>query len=346
MRELIAEPQSYLALQDKIVGDKALKIALVMHSKPDGDAMGSALAMMHYLRHFGHLVEVVVPSDIGEFLAWLPGIEHSILYTKHRDQCNNVLREAELIFCLDFSQMQRVEYMEQAMMKTTAPICMLDHHIGPQGFDNYRLWREEASATAELVYEFITTISPQYQLSTDVATCIYTGLMTDTGSFRFSSVSPAVHEIVASLLRTGMDHTIVHQSIYDTFNENRLRFFGHCFKEKMVIMPEFRTAYIYVSLAELKEYSITTGDTEGLVNYPLSLTGIIFVGLIIERDGIVKVSMRSKGEFPANEFAGKYFNGGGHYNAAGGSYKPNLEEAVEVFVNGVNEYADLLKIVE
>lgn len=319
------------------------RIAITTHSKPDGDAMGSGLAMYHYLKALGHQVSFVLPSDYGHYLAWMPGVENVLTYTHHRDAVHQALNSAELMFCLDFSAYGRVEYMESALRKVHVPLIMIDHHLHPESWAAYSLWNSQAAATAELVYYFIRYISPDFTLTPEIAICIYTGIMTDTGSFRFGSVRPAVHRVVAELLETGMDHTQVHERINDTFTGHRLQFFGHCLKEKLVVMPEYHAAYIYVSREELMKYGISTGDTEGLVQYPMSIEGVRFGALIVEREGVVKISLRSKGNFSARDIAERYFQGGGHFNAAGGRYKPDLAEAVQVFIRSVEESANLLR---
>jgi phosphoesterase RecJ-like protein len=195
------------------------------------------------------------------------------------------------------------------------------------------------------VYDFIEYLGDAALVNKTIGTAIYTGILTDSGSFRFPNVTAHVHIIVAALLTAGVDHSRIHSNIYDTFTEKRLRFFGHCIKEKMVVLHDFRSAYISVNKEELKTYGIITGDTEGLVNFPMGINDVNFVGLIVEREGIIKLSLRSKGNFPANEFAAKYFNGGGHFNAAGGNFRGSLEEAVNIFLNGLNEYKSLLNTV-
>jgi bifunctional oligoribonuclease and PAP phosphatase NrnA len=318
------------------------KIFITTHSKPDGDALGSSLAMFHYLLKKGHEPTVVSPSDYGVYLHWLPGNPSVLCLPESKEKVLKHLAEAELIFCLDFNNYQRTEYLSDALRKATAPKVMIDHHLEPEGFDVFRLWTPDACATAELIYRFMEMMGDIDLLDKNIATCIYTGLITDSGSFRYPNVTADVHRIVAGLMDAGLEHSQVHTHIFDTFTEKRLRFFGLCIKDKLVILPEYRAAYISVTREEIREFEIKTGETEGLVNYPLTLSEVVFAALIIDREHLVKLSLRSKGNFPANEFAGKYFEGGGHLNAAGGSYKGNLNGAVDNFLRGLEEYKPLL----
>jgi bifunctional oligoribonuclease and PAP phosphatase NrnA len=318
------------------------QIFITTHSKPDGDALGSSLAMYHYLLKKGHEPTVVSPSDYGVYLHWLPGNPAVLCLPENKEKALKHLAQAELIFCLDFNNHARTEHLADALRKATAPKVMIDHHLEPEGFETYRLWNPDACATAELVYKFMDDMGDLDLLDKNIATCIYTGLITDSGSFRYPNVTSNVHRIVAGLMDTGLEHWQVHTRIFDTFSEKRLRFFGLCIKDKLVILPEYRAAYISVTKEEIREFEIKTGETEGLVNYPLTLSEVVFAALIIDREHIIKLSLRSKGNFPANEFASKYFDGGGHLNAAGGSYKGNLGGAVDNFLRGLEEYKPLL----
>jgi len=318
------------------------KIFITTHSKPDGDALGSSLAMFHYLLKKGHEPTVVSPSDYGLYLHWMPGSESVLCLPESKDKVAKLLDETELIFCLDFNNYQRTEHLADALRNAKAPKVMIDHHLNPEEFEDYKLWNPDACATAELIYEFMYEMGDIHLLDSKISTCIYTGLVTDSGSFRYPNVTANVHRIVAALMDAGLEHTHVHTRIFDTFTEKRLRFFGLCIKDKLVILPDYRAAYISVTKEEIKEYDIKTGDTEGLVNFPLMISDVVFAALIIDREHIIKLSLRSKGDFPANEFGAKYFEGGGHLNAAGGSYKGTLDDAVVNFIKGLEEYKPLL----
>jgi len=318
------------------------KIFITTHAKPDGDALGSSLALYHYLLKKGHEPTVVSSSDYGMYLHWMPGSPSILCLPESREKIMKLLAETDLIFCLDFNNYQRTEHLADALRKATAPKVMIDHHLEPEGFDAWRMWNPDACATAELIYKFMDMMGDLDLMDKDIATCIYTGLVTDSGSFRYPNVTANVHRIVASLMDAGLEHSSVHTHVFDTFTEKRLRFFGLCMKNKLVIFPEYRAACISVTREEIKEYEIKTGDTEGLVNYPLMLADVSLAALIIDREHIIKLSIRSKGSFPANEFAGKYFEGGGHHNAAGGSHKGTLQGAVDLFMKGLEEYKPLL----
>jgi phosphoesterase RecJ-like protein len=290
----------------------------------------------------GHEPIVISPSDYGVYLHWMPGNPAVLCLPVDKEKAVKHLHSADLIFCLDFNNYQRTEHLADELKKAQAPKIMIDHHIGPEGFDIYRLWNPDACATAELIYKFIDLMGDLALIDRNIATCIYTGIVTDSGSFRYSNVTSNVHRIVANLIDAGLQHSQIHSQLFDTFTEKRLRFFGLCIMDKLVILPEYRAAYISVTREEIKAYEIKTGETEGLVNYPLSISEVVFAALIIDREHIIKLSLRSKGDFPAHEFAGKYFAGGGHQNAAGGSFKGSLDDAVARFFKGLSEYQPLL----
>lgn len=318
------------------------KIFITTHRKPDGDALGSSLALYHYLLKKGHEPVVVSPTDYGIFLHWMPGNPAVIIWDEEKELSQKHLNESELVFCLDFNHLGRIDDMGDAIRNSTAPKVMIDHHLEPEGFDTYRHWNPDSCATAMLVYEFIRMMGDEEMVDRNIATCIYTGLVTDSGSFRYPNVTAEVHLVVAKLIEAGIEHWRIHQNIYDTFSENRIRFFGHCLSNKLIVLPEYRAAYISVSREELREFNIRTGDTEGLVNYPMNIDSVVFAALIVERENVVKLSLRSKGTFPANEFSSKYFAGGGHLNAAGGVCVKNLAGAIDVFKAGLEEYRSLL----
>lgn len=317
-------------------------IFITMHRKPDGDALGSALGLYNYLLKLGHSPTVVSPTDYPLFLHWLPGNDAVIDWEKDEVAALKALSESEIIFCLDFNGLARLEKLEDVLRKATQPKVMIDHHLEPEGFEDYRFWNPAACATAELVYEFIEKAGDAALVDKNIATCLYTGIVTDSGSFKFQSVTPRVHEITAKLLAAGVDHNKVHSLLFDNASENKVRFFGYCVKEKMKVLPKYNAAYITVDKKELQNYNIRTGDTEGLVNIPMGIDSVKLAVLIVERENLVKLSLRSKGSFPANEVAKKYFSGGGHLNAAGGKSDVNLEQTVELLMEALEEYKSLL----
>ena len=320
-------------------------IVITTHHKPDGDAMGSSLGLYNYLAQKGHHVRVVSPSDYPIFLHWLPNNSEVVIFTENVEEGTRLVNNAEIIFCLDFNALARINELGEVVRNSSAKKVMIDHHLEPEGFDDYRHWTINACATAQLVYDFIVNVMGDAGfVNKDVATCLYTGIMTDSGSFRFPSTTPQVHHIVADLIARGAENSKIHQLVYDNFSENRLRFLGHCLLHNLEVYPEYNTALISVSKDLLQQYDISTGDTEGLVNYALTINGIRLAALIIERPDMVKLSLRSTGEFPANEICKKYFNGGGHRNAAGGNSAGTLEEVVARFKSILPEYKSLLLI--
>jgi phosphoesterase RecJ-like protein len=318
-------------------------IVITTHHKPDGDAMGSSLGLYNYLIQKGHHVRVITPTDYPVFLQWLPNNPEVIIYTEKPEESKELVASAEIIFCLDFNALSRINEMGELVRASKAVKVMIDHHLEPEGFDDYRHWSINACATAQLIYDFIVTVMGEAELiNKDVATCLYTGIMTDSGSFRFPTTTAAVHHIVADLIQHGAENSRIHQLVYDNFSESRLRFLGHVLLNKMEVFQEFNAAIITIHKEELERFHITTGDTEGIVNYALSINGIRLAALIIERPDKVKLSLRSTGDFPANEICKKYFNGGGHRNAAGGFSDDPIDVVRQKFNTILPEYKALL----
>ena len=315
------------------------KIVITTHHKPDGDAMGSSLGLYAYLIQKGHHVSVITPTDYPYFLHWLPNNSDVIVYTDNKTESEKLVAEAALIFCLDFNTLSRINELGELIRAADAYKIMIDHHLEPEDFDDFRHWNINACAAAQLVYDFIVNVLNDGEMLTkDIATCLYTGIMTDSGSFRFPSATSTVYRIAADLIDLGAEHWKIHQLVYDNATENRLRFLGHCISNKLELLREYNTAIISVTAEELKSFNIVTGDTEGIVNYALSVNGIKLAAFIIERPDRVKISLRSTGDFPANEICKKYFNGGGHRNAAGGASEKSLEATVADFKSILAEY--------
>lgn len=319
------------------------KIVITTHHKPDGDAMGSSLGLYNYLIQQGHHTQVITPTDYPDFLAWMPGNENVIIFTEHVDESAALVADAEIIFCLDFNTLSRINELGELVRASGAIKVMIDHHLEPEDFDDYRHWDINACASAQLVYDFIVNqLENKALVNKDVATCLYTGIMTDSASFRLPNTTPAVHRIAAELMEAGAVNWHIHELVYSNSSESRLNFLGHCLKNKLEVLYEYNTAFISVNKQELEEYDVITGDTEGIVNYALSITGIRLAAFIVERTDKVKLSLRSRGEFPANEICKKYFNGGGHRNAAGGVSTDSLEEVINQFKQILPEYKKLL----
>jgi phosphoesterase RecJ-like protein len=319
------------------------KIVITTHHKPDGDAMGSSLGLYNYLIQQGHHVKVITPTDYPDFLAWLPGNGEVMIFTEHTGEAAALVAAAELIFCLDFNTLSRINELGELVRASTAYKIMIDHHLEPEDFDDYRHWDINACASAQLVYDFIVNqLNNKALVNKDVATCLYTGIMTDSASFRLPNTTSAVHRIAADLIDAGAVNWRIHELVYSNSSEMRLRFLGYCLSEKLEVLYEYNTAIISVNKEELEKYDVITGDTEGIVNYALSITGIKLAAFIVERTDKVKLSLRSRGEFPANEICKKYFNGGGHRNAAGGTSTDSLEEVIKQFKLILPEYKKLL----
>jgi len=319
------------------------KIVITTHHKPDGDAMGSSLGLYNYLIQQGHHVKVITPTDYPEFLFWLPGNGEVIIFTENEKESADLIAAADIIFCLDFNALNRINEMGELVAESNAVKVMIDHHLEPQDFDDYRYWDINACATAQLIYTFITEeLKNKKLVNKDVATCLYTGIMTDSKSFSLPNTTSAVHRIIADLIDAGAVNWHIYDQVYNNSSENRLRFLGICLSEKLEVLHEFNTAIITATKEDLEKYEVITGDTEGIVNYALSITGIKLAAFIVERTDKVKLSLRSKGEFPANDICKKYFNGGGHRNAAGGASTGSLEQVVNQFKTILPEYKKLL----
>ncbi len=320
------------------------KIIITTHHKPDGDAMGSSLAMYHYLKQKGHQVHLITPTDYPNFLHWMPGNDDVIIYTESISKAHELLDESDLIFCLDFNALSRINDLGHYIKQVTAKKIMIDHHLEPEGFESYRLWDIRACATAELVYQFITEIMDDNRLINEIiATCLYVGIISDSGSFRFPNTRPVVHRIAADLMEKGAKNAEIHQLLFENSTEQRLRFLGFCLHEKLEIKPNLHTALITVSKNEIEAYKITTGDTEGIVNFALSIKDIKMAAFIVERSDMVKLSLRSIGDVPVNEICSKYFNGGGHKNAAGGNSTESLERTIQKFHSILPEFSAYLQ---
>ncbi|MDG1276244.1 MAG: bifunctional oligoribonuclease/PAP phosphatase NrnA [Algoriphagus sp.] len=309
------------------------KIFITTHVKPDADALGSSLGLANYLIKKGHDVTVVTPSDYPSFLNWMKGNEDVLDFSNPSDvnQAKKKLEEAEVIFCLDFSVLHRVNELGELIRASDAYVVNIDHHQDPEDFADYRLWSTKAAATCELVYELIVDLGDKSLIDKDIAECLYAGIMTDTGGFRHPNTTKNVHLVVAELLDLGADTSQIANWIYDSNSVNRLKFIGFAISRRLVIREDLHLAYFTISKKDLKKYQSRTGDTEGLVNYALSLEGIKLAALFSEREDGIKISFRSSTEVAVNKFAAAYFNGGGHKNAAGGKSSLGLKETVELF---------------
>ena len=315
-----------------------------MHQKPDADAMGSSLGLYHFLNQFGHAVTVISPTNWADWLKWMKGCEKVIDYELNPEKANSILDDTDWIFCLDFNTLSRTRKMAGRLNDFTGIKVLIDHHQQPQS-ESFAYGKSDTSksSTCEMVFDFIVDAGHANKINRDIAECLYAGVMADTGSFRFSSATASVHRMVADLKDIGFDHSKIHENLFDNFLENRLRFTGYALQSRMDIYYEYNTALISVPWKDLVKYQIKTGDTEGLVNYPLTIQGIKLAALIIDRDEEIKCSFRSKGNFDVNVFARTYFDGGGHSNASGGRSSDTLDQTVQRFIKAMKENASQLQ---
>ncbi|WP_072994302.1 DHH family phosphoesterase [Pseudozobellia thermophila] len=330
VRKLLAKPQ---------------KIVIVPHKNPDGDAIGSTLGLWHYLKKMGQDAVVVVPNDYPKFLKWMPGSGDILNFERENAQARSKINGATLIFTLDFNHLGRIGQMEKILEEANVPFVMIDHHQAPSEYADIMYSDVNMSSTCEMVYNFIEAVDGGTDgITTEIANCLYTGIMTDTGSFKFRSTTGRTHRVVADLIDKGAENTEIHHRVYDTNTPARLHLLG-CALKNMVILEKYSTAYITLSQEELDAHDFQKGDTEGFVNYGLTLEGIRFAVIFIENheEGIIKISFRSIGDFSVNEFARKHFEGGGHNNAAGGRSSLSLTETVARFESLLPNYQELLK---
>lgn len=307
------------------------KVVITTHANPDADALGSSLGLHHFLMQKGHSVHTIVPNSYPDFLYWMPGNEEVINYETSREESDELLNDCDLLCCLDFSGFSRIKLMQEVASSIDAKVALVDHHLNPEISPDFNFWNDKAAATAELIYDLILDYDGKQAIDKNIAECLYAGIMTDTGSFKHPSTTSKIHRTVAELIDLGADVNKVSRLIYDTNSLHRLRFLGHALAEKLQVDEEYRVAYFTIGENDAKEFKLKHGDTEGLVNYALSIKGIVMAATIIERENEVKLSFRSVGDFAVNKFAEEYFKGGGHKNAAGGASDLSLSETEKRF---------------
>ena len=316
----------------KLLSDKSQSIVIVTHTNPDGDAIGSCLALRRILTNAGYeSISVIIPNSDPAFLHWMQGHDQIINATRSAQSAKKLIEEASVIFCLDFNHLNRAEAVADILIQANAVKILIDHHPQPADEFDYLISDTTVSSTAELVYEFMLTMGWKKFFDRHIAECIYAGIVTDTGSFSYNCNNPRTYEIMSSIMKWQVDGGEIHRMIYSTYSENRMRLLGYCLSEKLVVMPACQTAYISLSRKELNRYHHQVGDTEGIVNYALSLHGINLAALFTENKDHIKISLRSSGALDVNELARKYFAGGGHTNASGGKSFVSLDETVSLF---------------
>jgi len=323
--------------------DDVDKIVIVAHVGPDGDAMGSTLALWHYLMTIEKEPVVIVPTMYANFLAWMPGSECVLIYEKDKEKADELIAAAELIFTLDFNQASRMAKMADAVINAAAPKILVDHHLHPDTYAKITVSYPEVSSTSELIFRLICRLGDFSMINLACAECIYTGMMTDTGGFTYNSNKQEIYTIIAELIKLGVDKDDIYRKVFNNYSADRMRLMGYALYEKMKVYPAHKAALITLSLKELEEFNYQTGDAEGLVNMPLSIEGVIFSVFMREDSDKIKISLRSQGTFPANKVSADLFNGGGHLNAAGGESYTTLEEAVTKFETALSDYKDFLE---
>ena len=326
-----------------LISDKK-KVVIVPHTSPDGDAIGSSLALMHLLKNMGHTVNVLSPNQPPYFLKWSPGFEEIIYYEFDEEKCSKIINNSDLIFTLDFNDLNRIGELGNLVKSSSSKIIMIDHHQNPNDYADLIFSKPDIGSTCELLYEIITQLGYKELINSKIASCLYLGIMTDTGSFQYSNVTSRTHEIVADLIKNGVDQSEIYNKVYNDASQSKLKVLG-CALSNLKQIKELNTAYMYLRRKDLKEFDFKKGDSEGIVNYGLSLKNIKFSVIFIEDfevENKIKISFRSQGDFSCNKFANNHFNGGGHINAAGGIDKGPIEETINKFKEVINQYKEEL----
>jgi len=341
MTELIDKTQVKAAKELIAVAEK---IVVITHISPDGDAMGSSLGMKHYLLAMGKQVSVVVPNEYPNFLAWIPGAKEDIIYDKHTEKADAAIDEADLLIITDFQEPKRAgdklgERLKAIGERQEKPIIMIDHHLHPSDMATVTISYPDCASASELVYRLICQMGAvDMSQNLNFATCIYTGMMTDTGNFQYNSNHPEMYEIVANLMRTGVNKDACYDNVFNQFHPGRMRLVGYCLYRKMRIFPKYHVALIALTADELKQFNFNSGDAEGIVNMPLQIKQVHYSVFMREDVDKIKLSFRSQGDRPINTFASDIYNGGGHKNAAGGEYYGLLKDAVKLFMDNYQTY--------
>ena len=319
------------------------KIVIIPHVNPDGDAIGSALGLNSVMNNAGFESCVIVPNDFPAYLSWLSSAGMPLIYEQSSKQCHKLIDRADALFFLDFNDVKRLGKLEEYLRPNTKPVVLIDHHPDPAIKAEYLFSDTNVSSTSELVFDFIDAMGMLEHLDSTGANALLTGIIADTGSFSHNASRSPMYRVVGELINRGADKEKINESLYNDFSEKRMRLLGYCLSEKMEIYPQYRTALIWLSDEDLKRFDFHPGDTEGFVNYPLSVKGIVFSAFFMEKHDYVKISFRSKGSFPTNDFSGVHFNGGGHRNASGGEIKLSMKEALALFKELLPQYSELLE---
>ncbi len=318
------------------------EIVVTSHYNPDGDALGSSLALSIYLKSKGHKVSLILPNDFPDFLSWMPGVEDIVIYFHKSKTADELIAKASIIFCLDFNAIPRVNLFSDKLFGAKATKILIDHHLQPEDHFDFYFSVINTSSTSELIFDFIVAMGDYMLLNRDMSVCLYVGIMTDTGSFSFACNYPHTYEVVSQLVQKGVDTEQVHRLVYDTYSEGRMRLLGFCLSERMVVLHKSATAYIWLNRSDMERFGFRPGDTEGVVNYALSIKDISFAALFTEKSDRIRISFRSKGDFSVNNFARLHYQGGGHRNAAGGDSFLPMEQTLSGFEELLVIYKDNL----
>lgn len=324
--------------------NRADKLVIVTHVSPDGDALGASLGLFHFLAGQGKDVRVIVPNAFPDFLRWMPGAKDIVRYDKYKEFADKLIAEADVICCLDFNALSRIDAMADAVRQSAARKVMIDHHLNPEPFCKVTISHPSVSSTSELIFRLICRMGCFDDITREGAECIYTGMMTDTGGFTYNSNDRQIYFIIGELLSKGIDKDEIYRKVFNTYSEGRLRLMGYVLYEKMQVFPQFRSALIWLTKEEQGKFHYVKGDTEGFVNMPLQMKGICFSAFLREdtERKMIKVSLRSVGAFPCNKVAEEFFNGGGHLNASGGEFYGTMDESVALFKQALVKYETLL----
>lgn len=324
--------------------ERADNIVIVTHVAPDGDALGSSLGLLHFFETQDKNVNIIVPNAFPDFLRWMPGAKDILLYDKYAEFADKLIAEADIICCLDFNTLKRIEDLAVPVAAAKGRKILIDHHPFPDDFCNITISHPEISSTSEIVFRLICQMGYFEDVNKKCAECIYTGMMTDTGGFTYNSNSPEIYFIISELLTKGIDKDEIYRKVYNTYSECRMRLMGYVLYSKLKVYKEFNAALIFLTEKEQAEFDFVKGDSEGFVNIPLSIKDIRFSVFFREdaEKNMMKISLRSTGDFPTNKVASEFFNGGGHLNASGGEFTGTMEEAIDLFEKALNKYKNLL----
>jgi phosphoesterase RecJ-like protein len=325
-------PEDYKAVKVLLASPK--NIVIIPHRNPDGDALGSNLGLSHFLTLKGHKTTIISPNEFPDFLAWMPGADNVKVFERDRDNCIKILKQADIVFTLDFNHLGRTGDQMEEVLKTLDTTCiMIDHHQKPDTYAKYTFSDTSYGSTCEMVYHFIVNLGEKELINSTIGTCLYTGIVTDSGSFRYPSTTGTTHRIVAEFIDLGIDNSAIHSLLFDNHSHNRIQILARAL-QNMKVLPQYNTSYTYLSQEELNSFNHSKGDTEGVVNYGLSMKDIMFTAFFTENkeEGIIKISFRSKDGFDVNQYARDFFSGGGHVNAAGGKSTDSLEATIQKFI--------------